>query len=120
MKQPEPKHTEAPESIPMTGKEKGKAATQWCLKRLAESRLMESAGGISFTVLLNIVPMLALFLAIFTQFPVFGTLKGSLENYFAQGMMPANVTNIILKYLNRFVANAGKVSLFGLWRTKSG
>ncbi|MBR5999872.1 MAG: YihY family inner membrane protein [Oxalobacter sp.] len=113
MKQPETKPQAATEAPPMTGKEKGKVAVGWCLKRLSESRLMESAGGISFTVLLNIVPMLALFLAIFTQFPVFGTLKGSLESYFAQGMMPENVTNIILKYLNRFVANAGKVSLIG-------
>lgn len=113
MKQPDSHPDSMPSAEAPNGKERAKVAMHWCIKRLSESRLAESAGGISFTVLLNIVPMLALFLAIFTQFPVFGTLKSTLESYFAQGMMPENVTKIILKYLNRFVANAGKVSLFG-------
>ena len=57
--------------------------------------------------------MLAILLAIFTQFPEFGTLRGTLETYFSQGMMPEKTANTILKYLNTFATNAGKVSIFG-------
>ncbi len=110
MKTPKAKSNDVKQS---TEKSRWLLIVLWTKKRLFEIHLTEAAGSISFTILLSMVPMLAIFLALFTQFPVFGTLKDTLENYFSQGMMPEKTTRIILKYLNKFASNAGKVSLIG-------
>lgn len=96
-----------------TRKEKLKAIAKYCGKRLSENNLTDVAGNISFTILLSLVPMLAIVLAIFTTFPEFGSLKETLETYFSQGMIPAGTAHIILNNLTTFAANAANVSIIG-------
>ncbi len=96
-----------------TRKEKLRAIAKYCGKRLAENNLSDVAGNISFTILLSIVPMLAIVLAIFTTFPEFGSLQQTLETYFSQGMIPASTAHIILSNLTTFAANAANVSIIG-------
>ena len=97
----------------LTRKDKLKAIGKYCGKRLAENNLTDVAGNISFTILLSIVPMLAIVLAIFTTFPEFGSLQNTLETYFSQGMIPASTAHIILSNLTTFAANAANVSIIG-------
>lgn len=93
--------------------DKLKAIGKYCGKRLAENNLSDVAGNISFTIILSIVPMLAIVLAIFTTFPEFGSLQDTLETYFSQGMIPASTAHIILSNLTTFAANAANVSIIG-------
>ncbi len=97
----------------LTRRDKLKAISKYCGKRLAENNLSDVAGNISFTILLSIVPMLAIVLAIFTTFPEFGSLQQTLETYFSQGMIPATTAHIILSNLTTFAANAANVSIIG-------
>ena len=103
----------SPERPELTRKDKLKAIGKYCGKRLAENNLTDVAGNISFTILLSIVPMLAIVLAIFTTFPEFGSLQDTLETYFSQGMIPASTAHIILSNLTTFAANAANVSIIG-------
>lgn len=96
-----------------TRTDKLKAIGKYCGKRLAENNLSDVAGNISFTIILSIVPMLAIVLAVFTTFPEFGSLQETLETYFSQGMIPASTAHIILSNLTTFAANAANVSIIG-------
>ncbi|EEO27505.1 YihY family protein [Oxalobacter formigenes HOxBLS] len=97
----------------LSRKDRAKAILRYCGERLKENNLTDVAGNISFTVILSLVPMLAIVLAVFTTFPEFGTLQDTLETYFAQGMIPDNIARTILNYLGEFASNAANVSIVG-------
>src|SRR4051812_6737842 len=68
-------------------------------RRLNQERLPQVAGSLTFTTVLALVPLLTIALAIFTTFPMFGTLRKALEAYFVQSMMPKGMATTILGYL---------------------
>ncbi|MCZ4064697.1 YihY family inner membrane protein [Oxalobacter aliiformigenes] len=97
----------------LSRKDRIKGILRYCRERVEENNLSDVAGNISFTIILSLVPMLAIMLAIFTTFPEFGTLQYTLETYFAQGMIPCNIARTILNYLGAFASNAANVSIVG-------
>ena len=86
---------------------------KYCYAKVDADSLTDVAGNISFTIILSLVPILAIMLAVFTRFPAFGTLRHTLETYFAQGLIPGNIARTILDYLGTFAANAANVSIIG-------
>ncbi len=107
------KTTPVPEVPELSRRERIIAMLRYAFTRLSENHLSDVAGNISFTVILSLVPMLAIAFALFTTFPEFGTLQDTLETYFAQGMIPADMAATILNYLGEFAANAANVSIVG-------
>ncbi|RJX30932.1 MAG: YihY family inner membrane protein [Oxalobacter sp.] len=89
------------------------AFLRFMVGRFKHARLQQVAGNLTFTTLLALVPLLTIALALFTMFPAFGTLKASLEAYFAQVMMPKPIANTILRYLTVFTNKAGHLSIIG-------
>ena len=85
----------------------------YCCAKVEAGNLTDVAGNISFTIILSLVPILTIMLAVFTRFPAFGTLRNTLETYFAQGLIPGNIAHTILNYLGTFAANAANVSIVG-------
>ena len=81
--------------------------------RLREERLDEVAGSLTFTSVLALVPMLTIAFAIFTSFPLFNTMRASLEAYFIQSLMPKAISNTILGYLTMFANKASGLSSIG-------
>lgn len=81
--------------------------------RLREERLDEVAGSLTFTSVLALVPMLTIAFAIFTSFPLFNTMRASLEAYFIQSLMPKAIANTILGYLTTFANKASGLSSVG-------
>ncbi len=81
--------------------------------RLGQERLPEVAGSLTFTTVLALVPMLTIALAIFTAFPLFNTFRTALEAYFIESLMPKNIANTILSYLNQFASKSRGVSAVG-------
>ena len=73
-------------------------------RRLGEERIPQVAGSLTFTTVLALVPLLTIALAIFTTFPMFGTLRKTLEAYFVQSMMPKGMANTVLGYLTTFAS----------------
>ena len=82
-------------------------------RRLDEEHLPQVAGSLTFTTVLALVPLLTIALAIFTAFPLFTTLRTSLDAYFIQNLMPKLIANTILGYLNQFAAKSTGLSAIG-------
>jgi membrane protein len=82
-------------------------------RRLGEERLPQVAGSLTFATVFALVPLLTLALAIFTTFPLFSTLRASLEHYFVQSVMPKEIANTILSYLTQFASQATRLSAVG-------
>jgi membrane protein len=82
--------------------------------RLNEDRIPQVAGSLTFTTVLSLVPLFTVAFAIFTAFPIFGTFQASLQNFLANHLMPAQVSNQIFKYLDLFVSKAKGLTTIGL------
>jgi len=82
-------------------------------RRLREESLPQVAGGLTFTTVFALVPVLTIALAIFTTFPMFKTFRTALEAYFIQSVMPKEISNTILSYLTNFASRATRLSVVG-------
>jgi len=87
---------------------------QFALRRADDVRLAQVAGGLTFTTMLSIVPLLAVALSLFTAFPLFAEFRASLEKDLLRGLLPDQYAPMILRYLNDFTAKAGRLTAFGL------
>ncbi len=83
------------------------------LQRAKAERLPQVAGSLAFTTLLSIVPLLAASFALFREFPVFRKLKDAFQEFLLSRLLPADIAQTVLKYLNQFAYNAKGLSLMG-------
>ncbi|GAA0765220.1 YihY family inner membrane protein [Ideonella azotifigens] len=83
------------------------------IQRARKERLVQVAGSLTFTSLLSAVPLLAVSFALFTRVPMFGRLEGVIDDYVLKGLLPADISRTVLKYLNQFAANAGSLTWLG-------
>lgn len=83
-------------------------------QRFREDRLGLSAGSLTFTTLIALVPLLTVMLAVFTAFPMFGSFQGALEKYFLQALVPDGIARPVLRALTQFAAKARSVGSVGL------
>ncbi|HEY4072627.1 MAG TPA: YihY family inner membrane protein [Herbaspirillum sp.] len=86
---------------------------RFAVRRLDEERLPQVAGALTFTSILALVPMVTIAFALFTAFPLFSTFRAALEAYFIQNLMPANMANTILGYINQFASKSARLSAVG-------
>ncbi len=82
-------------------------------RRLREESLPQVAGGLTFTTVFALVPVLTIALAVFTTFPMFKSFRTALEAYFIQSVMPKAISNTILSYLTTFASQATRLSAVG-------
>ena len=87
--------------------------TRLTLRRARQEHLPQVAGSLTFTTLLSIVPMLAVSLALFTRFPVFGRFEAALEEHLLKSLLPPEIARTVLKTLHEFAANAGGLTWVG-------
>ncbi|HEU4620798.1 MAG TPA: YihY family inner membrane protein [Burkholderiaceae bacterium] len=90
-----------------------RAALRFFFTRLREQHLAEVAGSLTFTTVLALVPLLTVALAVFTAFPLFGTFRVNLQQYFLESLMPATISNGVMKSLNVFSSKAARISAVG-------
>ncbi len=81
--------------------------------RARKERLAQVAGSLTFATLLSIVPLLAVSFALFTRWPVFSRFENAIKEYLLGGLLPADISRTVLKYLNSFAANASGLTWFG-------
>ena len=81
--------------------------------RFREERLFQVAGGLAFTTLLSVVPLLAVSFALFMRFPAFRQLQRAIHEHLLKSLLPADISRSVLKHLNQFAANANGLSLIG-------
>jgi membrane protein len=83
-------------------------------QRFREDRLGLTAGSLTFTTLIALVPLVTVMLAVFSAFPMFSSFQGSLEKYFLQSLVPDNIAKPVLRALTQFASKANRLGAVGL------
>ena len=87
---------------------------QWLAQRFREDRLGMTAGSLTFTTLIALVPLLTVTLALFTAFPMFNAFQGALERLFLQNLVPDTIARPVLSALSQFAGKASRMGALGL------
>ncbi|MBT9460010.1 MAG: YihY family inner membrane protein [Burkholderiaceae bacterium] len=82
--------------------------------RFRDDRLGLTAGSLTFTTIISLVPLLTVMLALFTAFPMFSSFQIALEKYFLQSLIPPNIAKPVLGALTQFASKANRVGSVGL------
>lgn len=83
-------------------------------RRARAVRLVEVAGSLTFTTVLSLVPLLAVALSVFAAFPLFSEYRNALERAIITSLLPVQISNVMLRYLQEFAAQATRLTAFGL------
>ncbi len=83
-------------------------------QRFEHCRLAQTAGSLTFTTVISLVPLLAVGLSLFTAFPAFHHLQQHLQQRLAGAVLPPRVGATILGYLNGFAARAAGLGIAGV------
>ncbi|MBH9575700.1 YihY family inner membrane protein [Inhella proteolytica] len=81
--------------------------------RFTELRLGVTAGSLTFTTLISLVPLLVLMLALFTAFPMFSGFQKALEQYFLANLVPDTIARPVLRTLTQFASKAKGLGTVG-------
>ncbi len=82
--------------------------------RFREDRLGLTAGSLTFTTLIALVPLVTVSLAVFTAFPMFGSFQAALQKYFVQALVPDAIARPVLLMLTQFAGKASRLGTVGL------
>jgi membrane protein len=84
------------------------------LARFREDRLGQTAGSLTFTTVISLVPLLTVALALFTAFPMFAQFQGALERYLFDSLVPPTVARNATAMLTQFAQKASRLGAAGL------
>ena len=79
---------------------------------LLDERLGYYASSLSWSTIFAIIPLLVIFLYVFTTLPMFHDVYGKVETLLFANLMPAQ-SEEIMKSINTFIANSGKLGVMG-------
>jgi membrane protein len=82
--------------------------------RFREDHMGLTASSLTFTTSIALVPFFTVALALFTAFPMFAKLQGSLQAWLVQSLIPDNIARQVLGYLTQFSRQANKLGIAGL------
>ncbi len=83
-------------------------------QRFREDRLGVTAGSLTFTTTMALVPLFTVMLALFSAFPVFARFRKVLEQQVLQGFVPDAIAKPVLLSLTKFAAKASQLGGLGL------
>ncbi|WP_076510766.1 YihY family inner membrane protein [Pseudacidovorax sp. RU35E] len=83
-------------------------------ERFRDDRLALTAGSLTFTTTIALVPFFTVALALFTVFPIFATLQDRLQRWLVQSLIPENIARQVLGYLTQFASAASGLGIVGL------
>ena len=83
--------------------------------RFYEERGLQTAGSLTYTTLLSLVPLFTVALAVSTAFPVFDQTIGALQEFVLENFLPdARGIDVIADQITAFTQNAGRLTAIGL------
>lgn len=82
--------------------------------RFREDRLGLTAGSLTFTTLISLVPLVTVALALFSAFPMFSSFQDALQKYFLQSLVPDGIAKPVLNALTQFAGKANRLGTAGL------
>ncbi len=84
-------------------------------RRFFEDRSSQTAGSLTYTSLLSLVPLLTVALALSTAFPVFDQVVGTLQEYVLENVLPeAEGLSALADQINSFTERAGRLTALGV------
>ncbi|CUA96263.1 YihY family inner membrane protein [Thiomonas bhubaneswarensis] len=75
-------------------------------RRFGQDNLAQTAGSLTFTTVISLVPLLTVMLAVFTAFPAFERMQGQIQAHLAQSMLPDGISDKAYRYLSDFASKA--------------
>jgi membrane protein len=83
--------------------------------RFYEERALQTAGSLTYTTLLSLVPLFTVALAVATAFPVFDETMNALQVFILENFLPdAQGIETIADQITTFTRNAGRLTAIGL------
>src|SRR5579859_1186776 len=82
---------------------------QFVWQRFIDDKCFETAGALSYTTLVSLVPLIVASLAIFAAFPAFASARTTLIEFVFSNFVPA-AGEKVQEYLNSFADNASKLT----------
>lgn len=95
-----------------TSRSQGNLITR-LLQRGREERLAQAAGGLTFTMVMSMVPLLAVSFALFARTPALHATGDAIREHLLRGLLPAGIAKTVLKHLAQFAGNASGLTLVG-------
>ncbi|MDP3169346.1 MAG: YhjD/YihY/BrkB family envelope integrity protein [Polaromonas sp.] len=83
------------------------------LKRGREERLTQAAGGLTFAVMVSLVPLLAVSFALFARVPALRATGEAIREHLLRGLLPADIAKTVLRHLAQFTGNADGLTQLG-------
>ncbi len=87
--------------------------SRFVLRRLIDDRCLQTAGSLTFTTLLAIVPLFTIALTLFAAFPMFGDYSGKFKSFILTNLVPDASGKIIGTYMHQFSENAERLTAMG-------
>ena len=81
-------------------------------KDLFDDRLGHYASSLSWSTLFSIIPLLVIFLSIFTKMPLFEDMYEKVEELIFSNLMPTD-SKVIMEHINTFMENSDKLGYIG-------
>lgn len=82
-------------------------------QRFADDRLGQTAGALTFTTLIALVPLLTVALAVVTAFPIFEQFQTVLQRWLVESLIPESISRQVLGYLTQFTTKASRLGSLG-------
>ncbi len=83
-------------------------------QRFREDRLGQTAGSLTFTTTIALVPLFTVALAVFTVFPMFGQFQTVLQRWLIESLVPDSISRQVLGYLTQFSSKASRLGVVGV------
>ena len=90
------------------------ATVETLVRRFREDRLALTAGSLTFTTIISLVPLITVTLALFSAFPMFAAVQESLERYFLQALVPDAIAKPVMAAITQFSSRASRLGTVGL------
>ena len=80
-------------------------------QRFAEGRLGQTAGALTFTTTIALVPLITVALAVVTVFPLFDQFQNVLQRWLIESLIPDSISRQVLGYLTQFTSKASRLGV---------
>ncbi len=82
-------------------------------QRFRDDRLGMTAGSLTFTTMISLVPLFTVGLAIFSAFPMFSRMEAVLQKWLVDSLVPDSIARQVSAYLLQFAAKAERMGWVG-------
>ena len=88
-----------------------RTTSQRLRQRFAQDRLGQTAGALTFTTTIALVPLITVALSVVTAFPLFDQFQNVLQRWLIESLIPDSISRQVLGYLTQFTNKASRLGV---------